>query len=137
MYCMGEKLLYSCLSFNLALNGAQHCNYTTVILLQSGQHHLDSDRETQPRNVSQLAIGYEGEVVIKCGPLAGQGFFWSEDSEAAQYSRNIRVSTNGLPTNQSCSITHCKTVFLVHVSINESRGTARCCSIQHSRRCSH
>ena len=64
-----------CLSLNLALKGAQHYNYSTIILLP-GQHQLYSGIETQLKNMSQLAIvgnGSEGEAVIKCQPLAVSG----------------------------------------------------------------
>ena len=69
-----------CISFNLALTGAQHYNHSTAIFLQPGQHQLHN--ESQLRNMSQLAIvgnGSQGEVVIRCEPLAGLAFFWSEE----------------------------------------------------------
>ena len=67
-----------CLSFNLALKGAQHYNHSITILLQPGQHQLHSGSETQLRNMSQLAIANGSEpAVIMCQPLAGLAFFWS------------------------------------------------------------
>ena len=67
-----------CLSLDLALKGAQHYNHSTTILLQPGQHQLHSGSETQPRNMSQLAIvGNVSDcehVVITCQPLAGLAF---------------------------------------------------------------
>ena len=89
-----------CLSLNMALKGAQHYNNSTAILLQPGWHHLHNGRETQLSNVTQLAIvgnGSEGEIVIKCGPLAGLGFFWSEDIEV----RNVSVIGCGAVQNST------------------------------------
>ena len=78
-----------CLFLNLALTGARHYNNSTIIHLQPGQHQLHSGSETQLRNMSQLAIvgnGSQGEVVIKCEPLAGLAFFWSQDIELTNIS---------------------------------------------------
>ena len=74
-----------CLSLNMALKGAQHYKHSITILLQPGQHQLHNNgSDTQLKNISQLAIvgnGSEGEVVIKCQPLAGLAFFQSREIE--------------------------------------------------------
>ena len=74
-----------CLSLNMALKGAQHYKHSITILLQPGQHQLHNNgSDTQLKNISQLAIvgnGSEGEVVIKCQPLAGLAFFQSQEIE--------------------------------------------------------
>ena len=120
-----------CLSLNLALRGAQQYNHSTTILLQPGQHQLHSGNETQLRNMSQLAIvgnDSEGEVVIKCQPLAGLAFFESENIEM----RMVKLAGCGALQN-STSKAHslkvavfwstCKNILLTDVCITKSNGT--------------
>ena len=68
-----------CLSLNLALTGAQHYNCLTTILLQPGQHQLHN--ASKLKNMFKLTIAGNGSqgVVIRCEPLAGLAFFWSEE----------------------------------------------------------
>ena len=125
-----------CLSLNLALKGAQHYNHSITILLQPGQHQLHSGSETQLRNMSQLAIvgnGGEGEVVIKCLPLAGLSFLQSNNismknlkiiSCGALQNSFSKRTRNGFLRMQSaifCSI--CKNIQLITVHVTESNGT--------------
>ena len=130
-----------CLSLNLALKGAQHYNHSTIILLQPGQHQLYSGSETQLKNMSQLAIvgiGSEGEVVIKCQPLAGLAFLQSQKIElrnmtmigcgAVQNSTSIpvyakRYSLVYLKIQVATFFQACKDIYLTEVRVNESNGT--------------
>ena len=128
-----------CLSFNLALTGAQHYNHSTALFLQPGQHQLHN--ESQLRNMSQLAIvgnGSQGEVVIRCEPLAGLAFFWSRNIEL----RNLSLVGCGALQNNTwfSKNTHtaacysseikvallfitCKDIRLTHLQVTKSTGT--------------
>ena len=123
-----------CLSLNLALTGAQHYNHSTTIILQPGQHQLHSGSETQLRNMSQLAIvgnGSQGEVVIRCEPLAGLAFFWSQDIEL----RNVSLIECGPMQNSTSKqksflqiqvavlFLNCKAVQLTNIHVTISNGT--------------
>ena len=106
-----------CLSLNLALKGAQHYNNSTIILLQPGQHQLYSGSETQLKNMSQLAIvgnGSEGEVVIKCQPLAGLAFLQSQAIEM----RNVTIF--GCSAVQNSTSKYAKRYSLVYLKIQVS-----------------
>ena len=127
-----------CLILDLALTGAQHYNRSTIILLQPGQHQLNN--EAQIRNMSQLAIvgnGNQGEVVIRCEPLVGLAFFWSEDIElrnvefvscgALQNSKIasewVKSSSDDLKVQVAILFDNCKAIKLVDVQVNGSNGT--------------
>ena len=125
-----------CLSLNLALKGAQHYNHSITILLQPGQHQLHSGSETQLRNMSQLAIvgnGGEGEVVIKCLPLAGLLFLRSNNITmknlkiiscgALQNSVSKRTRNIFLRMQSAIFCSTCKNVQLINVHVTESNGT--------------
>ena len=121
-----------CLSFNLALKGAQHYNHSITILLQPGQHQLHSGSETQLRNMSQLAIvgnGSEGEpAVIMCQPLAGLAFFWSTNITMNNLSLLdcglIQINKNEChPIQVAILFTGCTSVALSNLHVNESNGT--------------
>ena len=125
-----------CLSLNLALTGAQHYNNSTTIILQPGHHQLHSGSETQLRNMSQLAIvgnGSQGEVVIRCDPLAGLAFFWLQGIEL----RNISLVACGAPQSSiskpaadgypqirvAIFFANCNATKLTNVHITSSVGT--------------
>ena len=95
-----------------------------------------SGSETQLRNMSQLAIvgnGGEGEVVIKCLPLAGLSFLWSNNITM----KNLKIISCGALQNSFSKHIHnvflrmqsaifcstCKNVQLINVHITESNGT--------------
>ena len=122
-----------CLSLNLALKGAQHYNHSTIILLQPGQHQLHNGSETQLRNRSQLAIngnGSEGEVVIRCQPLAGLAFFQSDNISINNLSliscgklQNISEGYSCYSIQVAILFAICKSIYLNNVHIGESNGT--------------
>ena len=123
-----------CLSLNLALTGAQlHYNHSTIIFLQPGQHQLHSGSETQLKNMSQLAIvgnGSQGEVVIRCEPLAGLAFYWSNDIDVTNVSLvgctcgmhefNTRHDYLG---HSALLFASCKEINLTNVHVDDSSST--------------
>ena len=125
-----------CLSLDLALKGAQHYNHSTTILLQPGQHQLHSGSETQPRNMSQLAIvGNVSDcehVVITCQPLAGLAFLWSTNITISNLrligcgklqKGNNECENDRYPIQVSILFTGCSSIELINLHINESNGT--------------
>ena len=128
-----------CLYLNLALTGAQHhYNHSTTIILQPGQHKLNSGSDTQLRNMSQLTIvgnGSQGEVVIRCEPSAGLAFFWSEDIELKKISVVECGATQKIIIKRGVNTIlyyhiqvavffhHCKMTKLFNVHITSSNGT--------------
>ena len=124
-----------CYSLNEALTGAQHYNHSTIIHLQPGQHQLHSGSETELRNMSQLAIvgnGSQGEVVIKCEPLAGLAFFWSDKIEIANVSMiecgavknsTSQISMSFLAFQVAIFFTNSKYIQLTNVHVDRSNGT--------------
>ena len=88
--------------------------------------------------MSQLAIvgnGSQGEVVIRCEPLAGLAFFWSQDIELRNVSLvnggDLQSSTSNKPDDSlsflqiqvAVLFLNCKTVQLTNVRITMSNGT--------------
>ena len=128
-----------CLSLNMALTGAQHYNHSTTNILQPGQHQLHSGGETQLRNMSQLAIvgnGTQGEVVIRCEPLAGLAFLWSKEINisnvvlmscgATQNSTSKYANEYSLAFPQiqvALSFVSCHGIKLTNVYVTSSIGT--------------
>ena len=122
-----------CFSFNLALTGAQYYKHSTTIFVQPGQHQLHY--ESKLKNMSQLAIvgnGSQGEVVIRCEPLAGLAFFWSEEINMTNVSlvncgaiQNSSSEYNSSPLTIQVAIlfTSCKEIQLTRVHVIESNGT--------------
>ena len=123
-----------CLSLNLALKGAQHYNHSITILLQPGQHQLHNGSETQLRNMSLLAIvgdtSSEGEVVIKCQPLAGLLFFRSNSITM----KNLKMVCCGALHNSIIKhsedkmqsgvfVDTCNNIQLINVDVIDSNGT--------------
>ena len=132
-FCWKGGYSNPCLSFNLALIGAQHYKHSTTIFLQPGQHQLHY--KSQLRNMSQLAIvgnGSQGEVVIRCEPLAGLAFFWSQDIElrnvslvncgALQYSTS-KSPYSFLQIQVALLFLNCKAIQLTNVHVTMSNGT--------------
>ena len=125
-----------CLSLNLALKGVQHYSNSTTILLQPGHHQLHSGSETQLRNMSKLAIvgnSSEGEVVIKCLPLAGLLFLWSSNVSM----KNLKIISCGALQNRvskhakdvslklqsAIFVNTCNNVRIINVDLIDSNGT--------------
>ena len=124
-----------CISLNMALTGAQHYNYSTAIILQLGEHQLHSGSENKFSNISQLAIlgnGIQGEIVIKCEPLAGLAFFWSQDIElrnvtlvkcGALQNSTSKPASDFLQIQVAVLFLNCKAVQLTNAHVNMSNGT--------------
>ena len=122
-----------CLSLNMALKGAQECNHSITILLQPGQHQLHNGRETELKDMSQLAIvgnSSEGEpVVITCQPLTGLAFLRSTNITISNFSLincgRIRSEHNNdyNPIRVAILFTGCSSIELSNLHINESSGT--------------
>ena len=123
----------------MALAGAQHYNHSITIILQPGQHQLHSGSGTQLRNMSQLAIvgnGTQGEVVIRCAPLAGLVFLWSKEINIS----NVVLMSCGAAPNSTIkyaneyslafpqiqvalSFVSCHGIKLINVYVTDSIGT--------------
>ena len=119
-----------CLSFNMALKGAQHYSHSITILLQPGQHQLQNGSETQLRNMSQLAIvgnSSQGEpVVIMCQPLTGLAFLWSTNitiSNLSFINCGKIQSEHDNYCNLAILFSRCSSIELSNLHVNESSGT--------------
>ena len=85
--------------------------------------------------MSQLAIvgnGSQGEVVIRCEPLAGLAFFWSQDIELKNVSLvncGAMQNSTSTPDNSFLQIQvavlflNCKAIQLTNVHVTMSNGT--------------
>ena len=133
-FCWAGGYSTPCLSLNLALTGAQHYINSTTIHLQPGKHQLHNGNETQLRNMTQLAIvgnGSQGEVVIRCEPLAGLAFFWSEDIELRTVSLVKCGITRKIPSSDEYNqikvavfFHNCNATQLTNVHITSSNDIA-------------
>ena len=153
-----------CLSLNLALKGAQQFNNSpsnlipsppvgqryilyTAVILQPGQHQLQSGSETQFRNMSKLVImgnGSQGEVIIRCGPPAGLAFLCSQDVElrnvslvncgALQYitCKEPDESLSFLQIQVALLFLNCEAVQLTNVHVTMSNGGTGAVCLQSS-----
>ena len=71
-----------CLSFNLALTEAQHYNHALHYSSSTWTTPASQWVSTQEHVLKAGHCGYnssQGDVIIRCEPLAGLAFFWSEE----------------------------------------------------------